>query len=228
MDIGQRIRSARKARGLTLEELANQVDTDSGNLSRLERGKQGASQELLSRIMKALNMEVVSHIEHVMPRNKYSEAFYDNLVVVTPEENRALSNKPFTIKRYPLLTWEEAKEWHESENSCFVVEGTEFHHTTKDATEDGYWLRVFGDSMVSATCPTFPDGMLILVHPASKAEQGKYYIVKLPNGHLTFKQYMNDAGMIYLKSLNAEYKVLHIEDEIEIVGRVIDTKMMGL
>lgn len=59
MDIGKSIRSARKAKGLTLEQLAHLVETDSGNLSRLERGIQGASQELLTKIMSALNLYIV-------------------------------------------------------------------------------------------------------------------------------------------------------------------------
>lgn len=58
MDIGKSIRSTRKAKGLTLEQLAHMVDTDSGNLSRLERGVQGASKELLAKIMDALDLRI--------------------------------------------------------------------------------------------------------------------------------------------------------------------------
>lgn len=58
MDIGPSIRKARKAKGWTLEELANAVETDTGNLSRLERGLQGVSQDLLNKILTALGMTI--------------------------------------------------------------------------------------------------------------------------------------------------------------------------
>lgn len=58
MNIGSLIRSARKDKGLNLEQLALIVGTDSGNLSRLERGLQGASQELLTKILEALGLSI--------------------------------------------------------------------------------------------------------------------------------------------------------------------------
>lgn len=231
MDIGQSIRIARKAKGLTLEALANQVDTDTGNLSRLERGKQGASQELLGKIMKVLDMEVISHIKPKGPIDKYD---LNNLITLTPEQNRTLGyqhrgNELFPpSRRYPILSWDEALAWHNSDDSQFVEEGTLFYQSVEDASHDGYWLSVVGDSMAWGGCPTFPEGMLILVHPASKAEPGKYFVFKLPNGQLTFKQYIEDAGIAYLRPLNPAYRVIPISDEFEVVGRIIDTKMIGL
>lgn len=231
MDIGQSIRTARKAQGMTLEDLANQVDTDSGNLSRLERGKQGASQELLSKIMKVLKMEVVSHIKPLGPVDTGS---FNNLVELTAEEHRLLYKQRerksliTPSRRYPLLGWEEALSRHNSDDSDFIEEGILFYSSVEDAGPDGYWLSVTGDSMASTGCPTFPEGMLILVHPASKAEPGKYFVFKLPNGQLTFKQYIEDAGIAYLRPLNPAYRVIPISDEFEVVGRIIDTKMVGL
>ncbi|UXZ44519.1 helix-turn-helix domain-containing protein [Pseudomonas soli] len=231
MDIGQSIRTARKAQGLTLEELANQVDTDSGNLSRLERGKQGASQELLSKIMKVLKMEVVSHIQPLGPMDTYN---FNNAIEMTVEEHRSLyklrERKSLITpsRRYPLYGWEEALSRHNSDESNFLEEGTLFYSSVEDAGPDGYWLSVTGDSMVSAGCPTFPEGMLILIHPASVPVPGKYFVFKLPNGQLTFKQYIEDAGMAYLRPLNSAYRVIPVTEEFEVVGRVIDTRMIGL
>ena len=52
--IGQAIRAAREAQALTLQALAAKVGADSGNLSRIERGKLGCSEPLLRRIADAL------------------------------------------------------------------------------------------------------------------------------------------------------------------------------
>lgn len=67
MEIGPSIRKARKAKGWTLEELANAVGTDTGNLSRLERGLQGASQELLEKLLNALGISLGETIEQGPP-----------------------------------------------------------------------------------------------------------------------------------------------------------------
>lgn len=58
MDIGSLIRSTRKEKGWNLEELALRAGTDTGNLSRLERNKQGVSQELLIKLLEALDLSI--------------------------------------------------------------------------------------------------------------------------------------------------------------------------
>lgn len=58
MKIGEKIRQIRKANKMTLNELALRVDSDVGNLSRLERGVQGYSEQLLNKIAAALSVPV--------------------------------------------------------------------------------------------------------------------------------------------------------------------------
>lgn len=57
MSLGQAIRKLRKIKGLTLLELATAADTDPGNLSRMELGKQEITQEMLGRLSKALGAQ---------------------------------------------------------------------------------------------------------------------------------------------------------------------------
>lgn len=58
MKIGDKIRQIRKANKMTLTELALRVDSDVGNLSRLERGMQGYSDSLIHKIAEALAVPV--------------------------------------------------------------------------------------------------------------------------------------------------------------------------
>lgn len=58
MKIGDKIRQIRKANKMTLNELALRVDSDVGNLSRLERGVQGYSDSLIHKIADALAVPV--------------------------------------------------------------------------------------------------------------------------------------------------------------------------
>jgi transcriptional regulator with XRE-family HTH domain len=58
MNIGMVIREIREAQKSTLEEIAFAADTNASNLSRIERGKQGYSQDSLTRIATALGVTV--------------------------------------------------------------------------------------------------------------------------------------------------------------------------
>ena len=58
MQIGKVIRTMRQEQGLTLEELALRIGSDAGNLSRVERGKQRYTPEMLQAIADALKTPV--------------------------------------------------------------------------------------------------------------------------------------------------------------------------
>lgn len=58
MKVGEKIRLLRKAQRYTLNDLALLTDSDVGNLSRLERGLQGYSDQQLRKIAKALDVPV--------------------------------------------------------------------------------------------------------------------------------------------------------------------------
>lgn len=226
MDIGEKIREARKAKGLTLEALANQVDTDTGNLSRLERGKQGASQDLLKRILGVLDMQVT----HVIPQTYYNTLDVDNVTFQDIETNsaRTAPHSLFPPRKYPVVSWYEAEQWALDRDSFFVEEGCEEHSSGVDPVQDAFWLKVAGDAMASTGNPSFPEGCLILVEPRSQLISGKYYAFSINrSGDYTFKQYIEDAGHKYLRPLNNNYRTIELKDEHFLIGRIIDVKMTG-
>ena len=81
MSIGIQIRNLRKARGLTLQLVAEQIGADAGNLSRIERGELGVTEAMLRKIAAALNTtpatlyaqsdanQVISPQPEIQPRN---------------------------------------------------------------------------------------------------------------------------------------------------------------
>lgn len=229
MDIGQKIRDARKAKGLTLEALAHQVGTDTGNLSRLERGKQGASQELLRKIMGELEMTV----SHVVPSHRLNLPAFDNLIAVTAEENRMLRSElklPHSAgRKFPVVTWHEAYQWAADPSSMFFDEGSEEYPSTAAYVDEAVWVKVVGDAMATTTCPSFPEGSLILILRNVDLISGKYYAFSIgESGDFTFKQYIEDAGYKYLKPLNNSYKTIEMRPEHILIGRIVDVKMTGL
>lgn len=56
--VGATVRRLRKQRGWTIQELANEIGSDVGNLSRLERGMQGFSDATLDSLAAALGVPV--------------------------------------------------------------------------------------------------------------------------------------------------------------------------
>lgn len=211
MDIGQIIRNARKAKKLSLEELAHQVDSDSGNLSRLERGLQSTTPEKLKQIMRILGIQL----------SQQQDAGMSN-VQMALQPSRA-------PKEYPLISWVIAGGWAESADNFHPGDAEDWISSTENAGEHGFWLTVRGDSMTCAGNPSFPEGSRILVMPEADLISGKYYVVKmLDSGESTFKQYIEDAGLKYLRPLNPAYRTIQINGECKFIGRVIDTKMTGL
>ena len=62
-------------------------------------------------------------------------------------------------------------------------------------------LRVLGDSMA----PEFPDGSIIVVEPASRAEHGAYIIADI-DGSFIFRQlHIKEDGSYLLKAVNRGY-----------------------
>lgn len=70
-----------------------------------------------------------------------------------------------------------------------------------------YALRVHGDSMVSETVDSFPDGSLIIVEPEMEALPGDFVIALNEANETTFKQLIKDGGDYYLKPLNTRYPI---------------------
>ncbi|MEQ2027978.1 S24 family peptidase [Xenorhabdus szentirmaii] len=63
-NVGARIRELRKSRNMTLLDLAQATGGDVGNLSRLERGRQGFSESSLAKIAEALSVPVSELFYH--------------------------------------------------------------------------------------------------------------------------------------------------------------------
>jgi len=87
-----------------------------------------------------------------------------------------------------------------------------------------FWLIVSGHSMTApqGVIPSFPEGILILIEPASEVKLGEFCIATLANeSQITFKKYDHDAGVSYLLPLNAAYRTLRCDESTKILGRVV-------
>ncbi|MDD2834279.1 MAG: amino-acid N-acetyltransferase [Methylotenera sp.] len=76
MHIGKLIRRKRKSLSLTLQQLASKINSDAGNLSRMERGELGISEALLRKVAAALGSTpalLYAESEYLQPQDSSAE-----------------------------------------------------------------------------------------------------------------------------------------------------------
>ena len=93
------------------------------------------------------------------------------------------------------------------------------HTRTPQVDRSTYALRVHGDSMISDTNDSFPDGSILIVEPDMEAQPGDYVIAKNAEGKTTFKQLVKDEGEYFLRPLNPRH-VTHALGDAEVIGVV--------
>jgi SOS-response transcriptional repressor LexA len=195
MTIGDRIKSARKALGITQVELSKAARVLQSTIGDLERGRTSGTPSLVQ-IAKALKVSA------------------DWLA--TGKGARELSNvasAPDVRGFVPLISWVQAGEFAEaidvgSNADCELVPITvpKLRHT--------FALAVVGDSM----SPDFPPGMRLIVEPDLEYQAGDYVIAK-NGGEATFKQLVRDGSDWYLKPINPQYPT-KLLGESRIIGVV--------
>jgi SOS-response transcriptional repressor LexA len=105
----------------------------------------------------------------------------------------------------PLVSEVQAGEYTTIDNFHPGRSGLDLVPVNIDVRRHTFALRVHGDSMVSASHNSFPEGSILIVEPEMEAIEGDYVIAKNAAGQTTFKQLVKDSGESYLKPLNPSY-----------------------
>jgi len=79
-------------------------------------------------------------------------------------------------------------------------------------------LRVKGDSMINAG---IFDGDLVIVRPQNSAKNGDIVVARTSDEEATVKRLIRKPGIIHLAPENAKYKPIPVDENTEIVGKVI-------
>lgn len=104
----------------------------------------------------------------------------------------------------PLVSEVEAGEYTAIDN-FHPQSGLELVPVNVDVRRYTFALRVHGDSMLSDTNNSFPEGSILIVEPEMEPIEGDYVIAKNAQGQTTFKQLVNDSSEFYLKPLNPSF-----------------------
>jgi len=229
MNLSQRVKAARKHAGLTQRELAKAARVEQPLISQLETGKTLKSAHI-AQIAKACRVSAIwlasGEGEMVPPlRNADGSINLDKPWENLPEPSNVApaSQDERPMRSYPVISDVVAGDWAESCDNHQPGDADEWIESDKRAGECGYWLNVNGDSML----PNFPHGSRILVQPEGfDLVSGKFYVALIYEpGHrreTTFKQYVRDSGIEYLRPLNNDFRTLEITPSVRIIGRVID------
>lgn len=182
-----------------------------------------------------LNLKALLTLAKVLRFNpaEVSPSLAKTMLAATGSQNVTETIQPYRDEReYPLISWVAAGCWQESCDNFQPGDADEWIKSDEKAGAHGYWLEVNGKSMYdqSGQAPmSFPSGHRILVQPEGfDLISGKYYIARLRSAgggwETTFKQYVRDGGMEYLQPINPSFETIRIDENVEIIGRVIDTR----
>lgn len=206
MTVGTEIRRRRKALKWTLEDLANRVDSDTGNLSRVETGKQGASEDMLRKIAQALGCTVAD-------------------LFAGAEGAANVAPAPLGTRRIPLISYVQAGHMTEAIDSYAVGDAAEWMLTDLDLSMNAFALRIKGDSMM----PEFREGDTVIIDPSVAPLPGDYVVAKNGDNEATFKKYrprgINERGdqVFELVPLNDDYPSMRSDlSHIQIIGTMVE------
>lgn len=203
--LGENVRKLRKARGLTLEQLALAANTDTGGLSKVERGIQGYSDALLQRIAQALGVPVAA------------------LFVEDSNVEPALIG----TRKIPVIDYVQAGTWTAVQESRTVFDGVEFVLADANLGPRVFAMRIRGESML----PVFTEGDLIIVDLDVAPRPGDF-VVAANGGDVVFKQYrdrgVNEKGqeVFELQPLNSLYSTIRSDiTPMRIIGVMLEHRI---
>ena len=78
--IASRIRSTRKAHGLTQAEIARRTGMHRPNIARIERGRQTPSTDTVARLASAIGCEMADLLDGAVPVQKFRPSAVDHLL----------------------------------------------------------------------------------------------------------------------------------------------------
>lgn len=208
--LGQRIRSLRKARGLSQKELQDALGWGDTRLSMYERDQRTPKIDLLRELARALQCSL---------EDLLSTGEIDN--------GQPIALREATV---PLISWVKAGSWAEVNDPYEPGEAMLWiAPQTKIVSPHTFALRVEGDSMTSPTGATFPEGCIIIVDPDRAAKAGDYVVAKdVATQKATFKRLTTDGNRWYLKPLNPAYPAIEIDDpSMRVIGVAIEWQTGG-
>ncbi|MEE4752850.1 S24 family peptidase [Pseudomonas alliivorans] len=230
--------SKKKELGLTQEKLAHLLEMNQSSVSHYLNGVNPlnanvavAFAEILKVPVSDFSRRLSDEIDELLAFVERAKARARAVQASEREEDEAASwqgfepsnfqivDQPFRMYRYPVISTVAAGAWTEVVES--YPDGFSDRYELSDYKSKGpsFWLEVRGDSMTAPSGMSVPEGMFILVDTGLEARPGRLVVAKLPSSdEATFKKLVEDSGILYLKPLNPEFKMMPCSDDCKIIG----------
>ena len=211
-----RIKTRMKELGMTQEMLASKLNVTRGAITHYLAGRRVPPLKQFHKLAVILKTDPawlqfgIDQNEGLTKKQKKSSA---NI------EHKVIERHPI-----PLLSWEQAAEYIDVSRIKKEEIKEFFSHFYADQPR-WYALRVKGDSMTASLGHTrsFLQGDTLIIDPDKEAQHGDYVVALLPKSkEATFKQYVIDGGIRYLKPLNSQYPTMQVEKGTHICGVIVN------
>jgi len=200
MNIGQRIRKAREAKGITQVELARTIGISPQQMYRIETGRSNPSFKTLSLIAKALGIseeellkseDVSSKLLEIEEQKKILKSLIDKITSNVTPLSKPLTTTP-VYGKVPAGMPREA--WHD-----YIWE----YISVPDVSDKAFGLVVSGDSMIGED---ITEGDIVVIEPNMEAHNGDIVVAVIDGSEFTLKKFYRDKDHIILAPANEHYQ----------------------
>ncbi|WP_080404010.1 LexA family protein [Burkholderia ubonensis] len=203
--LGGNIRKLRKEQKMTILALANMIDSDVGNISRVERGLQGCSDELLQKLATALR---------TTPAELLRDSSFENVEPI-----------PLGTRRIPVINSIQAGQLTTVVDAFPPGMALEWIETDVDVSPGTFALVIGGKSME----PEFAEGDKVIIDPEIRPQPGDFVAAKNGEEEATFKKYRlrglteSGAEIFELVPLNPDFPTIRSDQmELRIIGVMVE------
>lgn len=207
-----RVKSRMKELGITQELLANKMGITRGAIGHYLSGLRQPPLPKFQKLAAILKVDPAWLQFGTKPNTFISQ-------------DKPKKEKQLSLRNIPIISWKQASEHMNVSN----IDNKEITHSIPHIYTDKsayYALKLTNDSMTApAISPkSFHEGDIIIVDPDKNPIHGSLVVAIIPSTQeATFKQYVVDAGIIYLKPLNPQYPTVKINNATHICGVVISS-----
>lgn len=202
--IGNKIRSFRKEKNLTAEDLANKLGISRATITRYETGVRNTNQDVLYRLADILGVSINDFFPSINDQPTNVHPLSKNIVKV-PVIGQIAMGMPITAEQN--------------------IEGYDAIELQYDTPADELFeLECKGHSME----PTIPDGAIGLFEITNEVEDGEIAAVQVDHDEeATLKRIQHSKDQVLLKPDNPNYPTLTIDKDHpgRIVGRLLEYRV---
>jgi repressor LexA len=203
----QRLKEIRKSKGLTQEQLAEELDVSKSLIVAVERGERNLSLKLLKKIQEKYHIDLYPAIEKNLP---------ENIIPIPTHDIGASAGAGVWVDREP-------------EQDVLYFDKRFLKQLLKrDDFSSIHIIHAQGDSMDSGwnQPDDIRDGDLLMVDTSQTTGNNQVFVILVNNRELRVKRLTKHGDVLYITSNNPKYKeeIYRPDDseiEVKVIGKVV-------